>query len=48
MLLLQLGTSGAEEEQRHALRPVGQVLEEREQGVIGPVQVLEDEHGRAM
>ena len=48
MLLVQLGAGRAEDEQRHALRPVGQVLEEGEQGVVCPVQVLEDEHGRAL
>ena len=44
MPLVQLGPGGAEEEQRHALRPVGQVLEEGEERLVGPVQVLEDEH----
>ena len=48
MLLLQLGTRRAEDKQRHALRPVGQVLEEGQQRIIGPVQVLEDEHRRAL
>ena len=44
MLLVQLGTGRAEQEERHALRPVGQVLEEGEQGRVCPVQILEDEH----
>ena len=48
MLLLQLRTRRTEHEQRHALRPIGEMLEERQQGIIGPVQVLEHEHRRAL
>ena len=44
MPLVQLRAGGAEEKQRHALRPVGEVLEEGEQRLVGPVQVLEHEH----
>ena len=46
MLLVQLGAGGAEEEQRHAFRPLRHVLEEREERRVGPVQILEDEHVR--
>ena len=46
MLLVQLGTGGAEQEERHTFRPVRHVLEEREEGRVGPVQILEDEHRR--
>jgi hypothetical protein len=38
---------GTENEQRHSLRPFGQVLEECEQRLVGPVQVVEHEHARA-
>ena len=48
MGLLQLRASRTEHQQRHPLRPVGQVLEEGEQRVVCPVQVLEHEHGRAL
>ena len=44
VLLVQLRPSGAEKEERNALGPVGKVFQERQQGGIGPVQVLEDEH----
>ena len=45
MALEQLGSGGADHEQRHALGPIGQVLQEGEHRLIGPVQVLEHEHG---
>ena len=48
MPFVELGTRGPDHEQRHRLGAVGQVLEEREHRVVGPVQVLEDEHGRAL
>ena len=48
MLLLQLRTGGAEHQQRHAFRPVGQMLEEGEQGRVCPVQILEHQHGRPL
>ena len=41
----QLGAGGADHEQRDRLGPVGEVLQEREHRVVGPVQVLEHEHG---
>ena len=46
MSLEQLRTSGADDEEGHGLGTVGEVLEEREHRVVGPVQVLEHEHGR--
>jgi hypothetical protein len=46
--LVELGTGRAEHEQRHPLGPVGQVLQEREEGGVGPVQVLEHEHRLAL
>ena len=42
--LEQLGPRRADDEQRDAARPVDQVVDEVEQAVVGPVQVLEDEH----
>ena len=47
-MFVQLGSGGAKEKERNALRPVRQVLEEREEGSVCPVQVLETEHGRAL
>src|SRR5207244_516796 len=47
MLVVELGAGGAEQEQRHAFCPLGQVLEEGKQRLVCPVQVLEDEHGLA-
>ena len=44
--LLQVGTRGAEQEQRRVAAPVGEVLDEVEQPLVGPVQVLEHEHER--
>ena len=46
--LEQLGARGADDEQRHAGRPVGEVVDEVEQAVVGPVQILEDEHQRPL
>ena len=48
MLLVQLRPRRAQEQQRHALGPVGQVLEKGEQRRVGPVQILEHEHRRAL
>ena len=44
----QLGPRGADEEQRHAARPLDQVVDEVEQVVVGPVEVLEHEHERPL
>ena len=46
--LEELRPSGADDEQRHAGRPVGQVVDEVEQAVVGPVQILEHEHERPL
>ena len=45
VLLVQLRARGAEQQERHAFRPVGDVLEEGQQRLVSPVQVFEDEHG---
>ena len=45
--LEQLGARGADDEQRHAGDAVDELVDEVEQPVVGPVQVLEHEHGRA-
>ena len=42
----QLGPRRADEEHRHAGRPLDEVVDEVEQALVGPVQVLEDEHER--
>src|SRR5580765_5588189 len=44
--LVQLRTSRAEHEQRHSVRPVGQMLDKGEQGSVTPVQILEAQDGR--
>jgi hypothetical protein len=44
VLLVQLRAGGAKKKERNALGPVGQVLQEGQQGAVRPVQVLEDEH----
>ena len=43
--LVQLRPGRAQNEQRHSLRPLGQMLQEREQRLVRPVQVLEHQHG---
>ena len=48
MPLVELRTCGTHDQQRNALRPVSDVLEELEQRVIRPVQVLEHEDGRTV
>ena len=45
MTLEQLRSGRADDQQRDALGPVGEVLQEREHRLVGPVQVLEHEHG---
>ena len=42
----QLRPRGADDEQRDAVHPVDQPVDEVEQPVVGPVQILEDEHAR--
>ena len=44
--LVELRPGGADDEQRDPLRPVGEVLEEVEKRLVGPVDVLDDEHER--
>ena len=44
--LEELGTRRTEEQERHLPTPVEEVLQEVQQGVVGPVQVLDDEHAR--
>ena len=46
--LVELRAGRPDKEQGDALCDVGQVLEEGEERLVGPVQVLEDEHGRAL
>ena len=46
MPLVELRPRRAENEQRHPLGPLGQMLQEREQRLVRPVQVLEHEHAR--
>ena len=48
MALVQLGSRRADDEERHALGPVREVLEEGEHRLVGPVEVLEHEDGRAV
>jgi hypothetical protein len=45
-LLEQLGTRGAENEQGRIANAIGKLVDEVEQTVVCPVQVLEDEHER--
>ena len=44
----QLRPRRPDDEQRNAGRPVGEVVDEVEQAVVRPVQVLEDEHERPL
>ena len=43
----ELGPSRADDEHRHSGRPVDEVVDEVEQALVRPVQVLEDENERA-
>ena len=47
MALLDLGTGSRDEEEREPGAVGGEVSEEGDQGVVGPVEVLHDQHGRA-
>ena len=42
----QLGPREADDQQRHVLDALGEVLDQVEQRLLGPVDVLEDEHER--
>ena len=44
----QLGARGPDDHERHGLCPVGEVLEEGEHRLVGPMKVLEHEHGGAL
>ena len=44
----ELGASGADDEHRHCGRPFGEVVDEVEQALVRPVEVLEQEHGRSL
>ena len=46
MALVELGPSRAEDEDRQARRPVDEALDELEERVVGPVEVLEEEDER--
>ena len=46
--LQQLRAGGADREQRDLADPLDERVDEVEQGVVGPVQVLEDEHERPL
>ena len=46
--LEQLRAGGADDQQRHRARAVGEQVDEVEQRVVGPVHVLEHEDGRAV
>jgi hypothetical protein len=40
----QLRPSGTDNQDRNAARPVGEVVDEVEQAVVGEMEILEDEH----
>ena len=42
------GPRGADDEEGNAGRPLGEMVDEVEQPVVGPVKILEDEHERAL
>ncbi len=44
----QLGSSGSDDEHRHARYPLGEVVDEVEQRVVRPVQIFEDEDERTL
>ena len=48
MALVELRPRRTEEQQRHALGPVGEMLEKGEQGGVRPVQILEHQHRRPL
>ena len=45
--LQQLGPRRGDDQQRHASHPFDEVVDEVEETLVRPVEVLEDEHGRA-
>ena len=46
--LQELGARGREYEQRNAARPLDQLVDELQQRIVGPVQILEHEHERPL
>ena len=44
----QLRPCGSHDEERHTGRPVDEVIDEVEQAVVGPLEVLENEHERPL
>src|SRR4029078_1206615 len=44
----ELGSCRAEDEERHIRRPFGHLVDEVEQAVVRPVELLEDENERAL
>src|SRR5207253_8415706 len=48
MTLVELGPRRTDEEDRHAARPVDEMLEELDQRRVGPVQILEHEDQRTL
>ena len=44
VLLEELGAGGAHDEHRHRSRPLREVIDEGDETVVGPVEVLEDEN----
>ena len=44
----ELGSCGAEDEERHIGRPFGHLVDEVEQAVVRPVEILEDEDERPL
>jgi hypothetical protein len=47
-VVVQLGTGGTHDQQRHPGRPLHQVPREGQQGRVGPVQILEHDHQRPL
>ena len=47
VVYLKLGTGRHDDEQRQARGAVGKMLEERDEGLVGPVEVFDDKHGRS-
>ena len=48
LLVEQLGAGGADDEQRHAARPLHELVDEVEQSLVRPVEVFEDEDQRPL
>ena len=48
MAFVELRSRRAQEEERNAAHPVGEILDEGEERVVRPVQILEHQHGRSL